>query len=72
MVYNTEKIRQKGLFHHLKPDTHSLFLSEIAKDVSWVTECHTNNISAGTYYSVKPGGMGGLTMVNLKLGPFLN
>ena len=68
LVYNTENVRQKGLFHHLKTDIHGLFISEIGKNLAWASECYTNNISTGAYYSVKPGGMGCLTMVNTKQG----
>ena len=73
LVHNMEHVREKGLFHCMKSDLHALFEAEVSRYSSWSSECHQNNISAGSYYSVESGGMGSLLMmVNKKLGPFLN
>ena len=72
LVFDLTDVWEKGLYHHMRNNIHTLFEGEISKNLDWLVQCRETNISAGKYYAVQSGGMRSLLMGQKKIGPFLS
>ena len=72
LVYTASGVKETGLYQQLGQAEHLEVHGKLSALRQLRTECDTNGISAGRYYTVCPAGEGRLTIINIENGPFLN
>ena len=70
LVTDDSGTRLPGLYHLMRQNEHSLFMSAISVQVTWASQCTQNNLSAGSIVSIEPAGRGRPTLIPTKIGPF--
>ena len=65
---NQQKI--DGLYQKMKQHQHSSFESKLLVLADLSFECNRNNVSAGMYVSIEPGGTGTISLIHKVIGPF--
>ena len=63
--------RLEGFYHLMKQPEHAAFMTALTGQIAWTSECHQNNLNAGTLVSIEPGGRGSAQMVHMMGGPFI-